>query len=153
MPRPYPVVVVGVSWVPAMKRAPATSCRYGAGMLRLLSCSLMTLSLVACQSVTSPEAYDRSCTADADCTLMPFGDQCDDCAEAFDAVNINDVDAILDDAAAAGQGCPFWSQLDAKTCALAPPSTSPVCVDNRCQPSDNSEPCAPAGRGLCQGVN
>jgi len=122
-------------------------------MLRLLSASLMTLSLLGCQSVTSPEAYDRSCTTDADCTVMPFGNSCADCAEAFDAININDVGAVLDDAAGAGQNCPFWTQLDVETCALQPPSTSPVCVDSRCGTADDSEPCAPGGPGLCRGVN
>lgn len=136
-----------------MGRAPAMSCRYGEGMLRLLSCSLVLSSLLACQSVTSPEAYDRSCTTDADCTVMPFGDNCADCAEGFDAVNIDAVDAVLDDAAGAGQNCPFWTQLSVETCTLPAPTTSPVCIANQCETSTASEPCAPAGRGICQGVN
>lgn len=122
-------------------------------MLRLLCCCLVLSSLLGCQSVTSVEAYDSSCATDADCTLMPFGDNCADCAEAFDAVNIDAVDAVLDDAVGAGENCPFWTQLSVDTCALAAPATSPVCIERRCQPSTSSEPCAPAGRGICQGVN
>lgn len=121
-------------------------------MLRLLSSSLMTLSLLACQSVTSVESYDTGCVTNADCTLMPFGDNCGDCAEAFDAVNIDEVDAILNDAAGAGANCPFWTQLDAETCALAPPTTAPVCVANRCEASTSGAPCGPGGPGLCRGV-
>ncbi len=118
----------------------------------VLALSTTMTALLACQSVTSPEAYDRSCERNSQCTLMPFGDQCADCAQAFDAVNIDAVDAVLDDASGAGQSCPFWTAFDANRCP-APAISAPVCVDNRCEANDGGDDCAAAGRGICQGVD
>ena len=126
-------------------------------MSRPWLCSIVFVSSVVaggvgCESVTSPQPWSTTCSRNADCTLMPFGDQCRSCAEFYDAVSVGEVDAILLDAEGAGGNCPFWTDWTAEVCAPQP-TIAPVCVEGACTTATSGEPCAPAGRGLCQGVD